>query len=216
MSYYNGYNGYYNEHFESDDHRPQSLNLTAVTPPVDTILSLALAKNHLRVRHTHEDAEITDLVEEGTQWLERRTGRSLRPVTLRLSMARLPDRQPIILAAGPVQSIDAITYIDHDGNPQAYETANTTTGMPGIVKASSSDGWPSDLSEDHPAAFSIDYTAGYPVGECPANLVRALKLWIDLEYHEHEEANAGRIQKRIDAITHSYCVKDNSHAGLRT
>lgn len=200
----------------ADDRRSTQLVLTTTVAPSAAILSLALAKDHLRIRHSHEDSDITALVEEGTQWLERHTGRSLRPASFRLDRSALPaGDDPIVLPRGPVSAIDSMTYIDGNGSSQTLTTTNITLGVPGRIAADPNNGWPA-VSDNHLAAISITYTAGYAAGDCPGVLIRALKLWIDREYHEHEPPQAQLITQRIESICRSYQVRDPGLVGLQT
>ncbi len=187
----------------------------SIPPATDPILALDLAKTHLRVRHSHEDTDITDLVAEGTGIIERRTGRCLAPRTgLVYRRSHFPRRGAIALPRGPVTSVTSIQYVDPNGTTQTLITTDITTGVPGLIGEPDS-GWP--VTAERTSAVTITYDAGYAVGECPRNLVRALKLWIDLEYHEDKTpAEATAILQRINDVLSSWQVRDNRFEGLRT
>jgi len=74
--------------------------LQVVTPPGLLPVSLVEAKRHLRVTHSAEDANISDIIKAATSWAETETRRRMIEQVVTLSMDRFPRRGDFVHTHG--------------------------------------------------------------------------------------------------------------------
>ncbi|MEM6847594.1 MAG: head-tail connector protein, partial [Pseudomonadota bacterium] len=107
--------------------------LILTSGPAVLPLTLAEAKDHLRVAHSDEDTLITRLIETATQHvdgLDGILGRACITQTWTLTLDAFPS--VIILPLPPCQSVAAITYIDTNGASQTLAVSRyQVTGIGG-------------------------------------------------------------------------------------
>ncbi len=156
------------------------------------LLTLEQAKNHLRIEHAHDDAEITALIGEARSACEQAAARTLRVNRkLRLTMDRWPrGLRQLALPAPALVQVDAIKYLDPAGQEQTWASSNydATRSQAGAGHVF----WLPDVEPPELAArrdaWRIEYTAGYAdVAQAPPDLVRAIKLQLDL-FWDHDAA----------------------------
>lgn len=97
-----------------------------VTPPAGLPVSLEALKRHLRIEAAEEDSYLAGLIATAVETVEGRAGVCLLTQTWRLYLDGLPRAGCISLGVRPVQSIDAVTIYDGDGeptvlSPQSYQ-----------------------------------------------------------------------------------------------
>lgn len=191
-----------------------SLNITstgAVLP-----LSLADAKKHLRVDHNDDDGSISQMIDAAFDFIERRTGRAFRELAGQLKLQGFPEGgDPIYVPRPTLKTVTSITYKDSNNQNQtlsgsAYQVL--TSFVPGRIVPVYGTSWPTAL--DHPESVVVTFTAGTAI--CPAGIIHAAKLFIDLEYHEHDANRATRIQDRIDSLIKGHTLRDRNLIGLET
>ena len=85
-----------------------------VDPAVEPV-SLAEAKEHLRVGHESEDELIAGLIRTARQEVERATGTALISQSWRLVLDDWPGEDTVLLRRDPVREILSITIFDADG-----------------------------------------------------------------------------------------------------
>ena len=78
-------------------------------------ISLAQAKEHLRVSHDSEDELIAGLIGAARQEVERATGTALINQSWRLVLDDWPGADLVFVRRGPVREIVSITIFDADG-----------------------------------------------------------------------------------------------------
>jgi len=145
------------------------------TPSVD-VVSLAEARDHLRVSHSLDDSLIDRLIDTARAVIEGPTGAGIPLLWSRwqLTLDHLPRCIDIDLC--PVASVDQITIngdvldptaytADLDSTPARIDTSHTTGHKLGSVK--------------------VEFTAGYVT--VPADLAHAI-LMLVAHYYEHREA----------------------------
>ena len=152
-----------------------------VEPAIEPI-TLADAKQHLRMEVSDDDALITLLIAAARQYAEQLTRTSF--ITQQWSLvldafpgpslmgvpAGLPCSLPghaILLEHGPVQSIDSITYVDMSSTVQTMPSANYIADMAGLltrVTPKFGQIWPITLPQI--ASVSVNFTAGYGTSTC--------------------------------------------------
>lgn len=133
------------------------MNLTLITPPEEEPVSVATAKAHLRVDTTADDALIETYLEAARELCEGVARRSFVTQTFRLVLDDFPST-PLKLPRPPLQSVDAVTYIDADGNEHDWTDFTVDTGSePGKVIFNSLP----TASLQESGAVAIEFTAGY-------------------------------------------------------
>lgn len=160
------------------------MQLTLVTPPAVTPVSLAEAKAHLRVEHDEDDAYITSLIKTVTARIDGRNGwlrRALVNQTWKLELPWFPVARCIALPMPPLQSVTSIKYFDHNNEEQtfaaeAYEVVKSTDE--GYIYLKTGESWPGTWERQ--GAVAITFVAGYgESGEAvPENIRHAIKIEI--------------------------------------
>lgn len=147
------------------------MNLTVITPPEEEPVSVATAKAHLRVDTTADDALIETYLKAARELCEGLARRSFVTQTYRLVLDDFPS-VPLTLPRPPLQSVDAVTYIDADGNEHDWTDFTADTGSePGEVIFNSLP----TASLQESGAVAIEFTAGY---ESAADMPKAFELAI--------------------------------------
>ena len=81
-------------------------------------VSVAELKQYLRIGHDSEDDLLGGLVRAARDDLERATGLALIEQSWRLALDHMPKNGIVLLARGPVRSIEAVTFYGADGTPR--------------------------------------------------------------------------------------------------
>ena len=149
------------------------MGLILTQPPAEEPITLARAKQHLRVDQTHEDALIDALIVAAREQAEAQTGRALVTQQWRLTLDEFPAGD-ILLPRPPLVSVQSIAYRDSAGDMQPFANFSAfTSGILGRIAPVWSTNWPSVRRD--PEAVVIDYTAGYG----NANAVpESIKIWM--------------------------------------
>jgi uncharacterized phiE125 gp8 family phage protein len=173
-------------------------------------VTLAEAKSHLRILHTEDDAQITNLIAAAVDEFEQRTGRAFSAITAQLRLSEFPD-ESIAIPRPPLQAVSSVTYTTAAGvvTMPGGDYLVDSTHSPGLITPTN--GWPAAI--DRPGSIVVSFTAGNPAG-CSARIKNALLLWLDLHYHEQKEDTARRIQSRIDGILSDRSIHHPDLAGL--
>jgi uncharacterized phiE125 gp8 family phage protein len=151
--------------------------VTIVTDPTEEPVTLAEAKDYLRVDSSAEDTLIETLIGSARQDGENATRRTWMTATLQLRA----DHWPRELPRPPVQSVSSVEYVDPDGQTQTFTAYQVDTDVePARI-------WP-DIDwpkiADRPDAVRITYDAGWSQAEVP----QALKVYTLMrltELYEH-------------------------------
>src|SRR5690349_18614090 len=180
------------------------MGLKLVTPPASEPLTLAEAKDHLRVDDTSSDTYITDLIAIARQWAEGETGLALLPQTWAYTTDTFPWQYeqlpqinnpvpyftpyyaPIILRRTPVVSITSIQYVDSSGNTQTLSSGNyVLNASTSLGEVSPAEIWPVyglawPIARPQPAAVTVTFVAGYAdAATIPKRIRAAMKLMIE-------------------------------------
>lgn len=155
-----------------------------ITPSTGQVISLSVAKRHLRVDlvDADNDADITDAIADAQAAAEDRLGRSLLPTTW-LATFRSFRCEPLLLQKPPIISIGSVKYLDPAGVLQTLDPTSygvDLAGAPGLlfpVPGSAWRGTPWPLTAFQPNAVQVTYTAGYAdASKVPTPIVRWIKL----------------------------------------
>ena len=141
--------------------------LWLVTAPASEPITTAVAKLHLRVDHSVDDALIDTLCAAAREYVETGTGRKCITQTWDLKLDAFPcNNGAIWLAFPPVTSVTSITYVDTNGTTQTLSSALYTTDLPpGVASAYArivpayQQTWP--LTREVPNAVVVRYACGF-------------------------------------------------------
>lgn len=153
--------------------------LKLITAATALAVSLAEAKQHLRVDTADEDALITALITAATEMAEQATGRAIMQQTWELTLDAFPEA--FELTRVPAASITSIRYWDTTGTQQTLGTALYTLdnaddfGSAYAVPAVGGD-WPAARQQIN--AVALRYVAGYASA---AVVPDSIKAWIKLQ-----------------------------------
>lgn len=172
-------------------------SIETVTAPVNSPVSLADAKTHLRVDGTADDALIQLYIDAATQMAQDYLKRALITQTLKMTFdgftnmahADLPlsgwitgakeyfdgSGDLIELWRAPIQSITTIDTIDVDNTSTTYSSAKyTLDANTGRVFLNQNNTWPTELRDY--AAVEVTYVAGY--GDDPSDVPADIRMAI--------------------------------------
>lgn len=161
--------------------------LTRIAAPAAAPVTLAEAKAHLRVTDDFEDDLITGMIDAATDTLDGPNGflgRAIVTQTWQYQAASLPSF--LRLPLDPVQSIAAFTYLDADGDEQAF-TGYRLTGD--ILDPLTS--WPSTATRRD--AITIEFVVGYgDPADVPEAIKKEIYRLVAHEYFNRGDEKAGR------------------------
>lgn len=158
--------------------------------PVAEPVSLAEAKEHLRVTSSREDALIWRQVQAAREWLERFTGRAFVNRTIEVYLDAAPALD-LELPVAPVSAISKIETFDAAGVPVLLEGTEYALDPAGrqlpIVRWADGVAWPEDVRRFN--AIRITATAGYGAdgASVPAAVRAAVLLLVGAMYENREE-----------------------------
>jgi uncharacterized phiE125 gp8 family phage protein len=127
-------------------------------------VSLAQAKGHLRIDHDDEDPLIGLYVEAAIAVLDGADGslgRALATQRWALDLDGFPVCGPIEIPLSPLQSIEAVTYVDTAGNTQTLDPSDyiVHVGELAMLELVPGGTWPSTSRQLR--SVTIAFTAGY-------------------------------------------------------
>ena len=195
---------------------PVRAGLRVILPPAGEQITLAEAKNHLRVDDdgaspaAHpDDALIEDLIVTAREWCENETARALVTQTFELTLSAWPaseyaeqTAEAQILPMSPVASVEVVTYLDGNGAPQilaptAYTLADWMS--PARLYPAVGSTWPTPQAA--PDAIVIEYVAGYTLPEgspnnnpLPRSIKQAMLLVIAHLYDNRAQSTAVKLE----------------------
>lgn len=169
-------------------------SLHLVLGPTEEPVSLDEMKRHLRVDLDADDALIEDAITEARATLEIAMRRSFVTTYWTLGLDAFPScPERLRLPRPPLQSVQAITYLDVEGATQTLSPTIygiDTLNEPGLVYLQPAQVWPSTY--EVPNAVQIAFVAGQDdVLYVPAGIKSAIKLLVGHLY-EQREASAER------------------------
>ncbi len=190
--------------------------LQLVTPPAEEPVSLAEAKQHLRVDSGDDDLLIGSLISAARQAAETKTGRQLITARWKLVLDAFPGPSlmqsatgasfslpghAILLAKCPVQSVVSIEYLDMNGTTQVMPASDYVLDAacePARLTPAFGKTWPSTLPQM--GAVSVTFDAGYGTASA---VPEGLKSWIKLRVgslYGHREEMSVLSRGRIDPL----------------
>lgn len=147
------------------------------------LITVEEAKAHLRVDSDDENGLIGDIIVDARGWIESYTGLILTRRSVKEVLPRFTSR----LRSWPIETIDAVAYIDASGAVQALDAALYVPQVTARPAALLGRRWPNLY---HGSRVTVELTAGFAsaqeVKDFSPNLMRAMKLLIAGFYHDRE------------------------------
>lgn len=150
------------------------------------LIDEALTKKHCRVDFADENTGLIVYQRAAIRWAENATHRTIIRREHRWVLKEFPvgKDQCIRLPRGKTVSVDSIQYYN---NGTAYDLTGPSSGSPagtdyqedlrgddgGVLLPPRGGSWPS-VDADVPAPVTITFTAGWPAGEIPEELLSAI------------------------------------------
>jgi uncharacterized phiE125 gp8 family phage protein len=176
--------------------------LVETSQPTHEPITIAEAKAHLRVDGSDEDGYIAGCILAARHHAEAVTRRALVPREWKQTYNYFPAE--IVLPVTPVQTVDAIKYIDRDGVEQTLASYQQSGER--IVPAFEQH-WPETRRVVD--AVSVEFTAGYD--DVPAD-IRAALLLLVAHYFEQRQPTINAtvvsvVPMSVDALLSPYFVR---------
>lgn len=166
-------------------------------------VTLAEAKDHLRILHDDLDVEIQAALEAAIEYCEAASGRGLRiGQTLSQKYSGWPCN-PVRFDRQPVKSISSVTYYDAAGASQTLASSNYrlqhSTNAGALLE------WVDDFTQpslaDRDDAVTITYIAGYTdIASVPAMAKYAIKLKLAEIFGDLNEREFASTQRSCDDL----------------
>lgn len=168
-------------------------NYKVTTAPTTEPITLALAKEHLRVTDTAEDTLITSLIVVAREWCEKYEHKKYMTQTITVHFDSFAEK--MFLPVAPALSITSITYTDTDEEVQTLDSSYyelSTYDEPAFIYPAYNMSYPTILSVNN--SITVTYLAGYSatdtdVTQVPSRVKHAIKLVLSHLY-EHREQNS--------------------------
>jgi len=180
-----------------------NLITSASTLPV----SIAQAKEHLRITHADHDAMIADLIFAAAREFENKSNECLSRQTWDLVLSDAEVKEVIKFHKYPVLGIVSISYFDGDNAAQSLTSSNGDfftfiNGRPAVVDFSADETVTTYERQD---AMTIRFTAGYSV--LPYDIKQALLSRVYRLYEEPSDPVSERMTY-FDRVLRDYRAYD--------
>lgn len=185
--------------------------LSLVTAPSVEPITTSVAKLHLRVDHSTDDALIDTLCAAARDYVETATRRKMITQTYDLKLDGFPSHdQPIWLPFPPVSSVTSVSYVDTNGDTQTWSSSYYTTDLPAGPHARMGRIVPA-YNYDYPQtrevinAVTVRFVVGYGAAgsSVPGALLAAMKLLIGHWYEHRESVVVGSIAQQVPQAVES-------------
>lgn len=180
-----------------------------VTAPAAEPVSLAEAKDHLRLEQAEDDAYVTTCVQAARQYIEEVCWRGVVTQTWELVLDGFPCDEEQELPGGNLGAITSVTYTDADGATQTLASSvyeADTVSVPGRILLAYNESWPSTRSRWN--SVRVRYTVGWGVADVPAPIRQALLLLVAQMYEQRVPevtgASIGKLEFAVDALLAPY------------
>lgn len=163
--------------------RQLSVKTDASTWPV----TLAEAKQHLRVTSSAEDTLIEALIPTATVMVENYTNLGLAQRTLIMRCRDWPCEE-LVLWYPLVTSVVAVRYLDQEGVEQTLDPSVYQVDIEGSLRPSVSLGWTQTwpiIRPQHPSPVRVEYNSGYGAS-IPTPLKQAILMMMADLYENRE------------------------------
>lgn len=183
-------------------HGSEIYGLTLTSAPATEPVSLAEAKQHLRVDFADDDTLIGSLITAARMMCESQLNQSFVTQSWRLTLDRFPCEGVIHVPRTPLQSVTSITYKDVAGNTQTMSSTLydvDVASRPGRIAPSYNTFWPVTygflwpVSRAQIAAVQVTFVAGYgDASAVPEQVKLAIKMMVGSWYENREAVVVGQ------------------------
>lgn len=168
-----------------------TMRVFVATPPAEPLISLAEAKEHLRVRHAVEDALIEGMVAAAVQSLDGPDGNFGRALGMQVLEARFGCTDfecGVALPYPPIVELLSVSYLDSAGQLRSADLADFVMVGNELTPEGSSFVWEgASLKRE---AVRVQYRAGYAKGALPAPVRSAILLMLGDLYRNRDTVAA--------------------------
>lgn len=178
------------------------MNTSLVTAPAAEPVTLAEAKNHLRVDITDDDILIESLILVARNTCEGISNHKFITQTWDIFMDAFPGGDEFILpkSLSPLISVTHIKYTDEDSNQSTFNSSNyavDTYSDPGRIRLTKDANWPSDeLYVIN--AVEVRVVVGYgDDANIPQEYKQAILLLLGHWYENREQVTVGEVAREI-------------------
>lgn len=188
-------------------------SITRATQPTLEPVTLAEAKQHLRVDSHDDDAYIAGLIRASREWVEEYLDRTLVLTQWTVRLDRFPPDsteevelpRPPMATAGTATAI-SVTYTLEAGTTAAYSTSLFRVdrdSTPGAIKPLYGQTWPPHRQDDN--SIAVTYWAGYGpnASDVPAAIRHAMLMLIGFWYENRSTVLVGSISKQLEFAVES-------------
>jgi uncharacterized phiE125 gp8 family phage protein len=174
------------------------VGLVLLEAPAQPVVSLEEAQVHLRSEIAEESALIMSLVAAATAQAEAFCRRRFVTQHWRATFDGFPAGA-LVLPHPPLQSVEAVTYVDPAGVVQTLDEAAyvvRTAETPGEIVPAYGTSWPAVRRQVD--AVSVEFTCGYGAPEdVPESIRRAVLLIVGTLYANRETVVTGTIATEL-------------------
>ena len=209
------------------------MGLKLITAPAATPITLAEAKEHLRVTTSSQDAYITTCLKAATTYTEEWLGRALVDQTWELVLDGFPTGtsflttgeidtvRAIQIPKPPLISIVQIAYDDSNGDEQIMNANNyyaDTASEPGWVVLNGITQWPTTIAAIN--SVRIRFRAGYesmdsPVDTAiPDDILAAVKLTMESLFENRGRQIVGEVANAMPFGVDALLIKHRVTLGM--
>jgi len=182
------------------------VSVQLVTPPAEEPISLAAAKNHLRVDYSDDDALIQSQIIGVREYAETATNRAFVTQTWKYVLDAFPavpssalawqaDFAEFRIPFPPLQSITSIVWRDTAGTPTTISPSDyvvDATSEPARVALNVGKTWPT-TSLQSIAGVEVTFVAGYGAPpKVPESIKQMIKLLLGSFYSNREDVIVDR------------------------
>lgn len=180
---------------------PRSLVSRQTVAPAVEPVTIAEAKEHLRLETSDDDAYVDSLITAARVYTEGAIGRRLNNQTWQLILPAFPGRDHITLPGTPLVSVTSVAYLDADGNSQTLSSSTDyevdTSSRRGRVILRVNKDWPSTYGRWNDV--TVTYVCGYgaTATAVPEPLRQAIKLLVAQMYEHRVPEVTGSIVSKV-------------------
>lgn len=162
------------------------LSHTLTTAPAVEPVSLALAKQHLRVDLNDEDDLISEYIAAARQWCENYCERAFITQYRITSYDGFPeDGSPIPLLCPRVATVESVVYDDDDDAEQTLDasTYNESLGVDqAFISLAQGESWPTTGTTAAPVRITTKCGYGTAATDVPPAIRNAIRLMVEHAY----------------------------------
>lgn len=178
----------------------KKLRLKIITPPATEPITLAEAKNHLRISGADDDTLIARLITHTREWCEDYQGKKYITQTLEAYLDEFPYGSIEFRDCSPVQSVTSIIYTDKDGLVTTLDVVNYSLDNVSFVNKidlNYNKTWPA-VTLKSTNGIVIRFVAG--AATVPETVKWAMVLQMKLLYDDYRPDERAGLERARDAL----------------